>query len=91
MLAAKFWVVLVIYAQCVLVTLFVWQLSWTENVEHHTILGDVVGLRHFENLWRDMIWYWVIVVFSVIQWNVNIVCNLQYRIFFAYFICTALQ
>jgi hypothetical protein len=73
-LATKLWVVLVLYAQGVVLLLFVWQLSWTESTEEsHPILNTIVGLKHFENLWLDTVWNLIIVIFAVIQWNVNLV------------------
>ena len=84
-ISRKLWVSLVLYSQAVLLMLFVWQLSWTNATENrHRILEEIVGLSHFNNLWRSTIWNLLIVVFSVIQWNVNSVCALSfllYRIF----------
>jgi hypothetical protein len=73
-IARKLWVLLVFYSQAVLLMLFVWQLSWTKHAEDEDpTLKDVVGLSHFSNLWKSTIWNLLVVIFSVIQWNVNLV------------------
>ncbi len=72
----KLWIFLVVYSQCVLVLLFVWQLNWTEMFLEHSVWVSIVGLRHFDHLVLDMVWYMVIATFSVIQWKVKKVCLL---------------
>jgi hypothetical protein len=64
----------VVYSECVLVLLFVWQVSWTNGVAND--IASWIGLEKNDGspLWLGLIWQIIIATFSVIQWNVNMVC-----------------
>ncbi|GAM18094.1 hypothetical protein SAMD00019534_012690 [Acytostelium subglobosum LB1] len=73
-LASRFWILLVVYAQAVVVLLYAWQIQPTDSLEDATT--EMIGLVHFEKqrgqaVWFGMIWQVVIVTFSLIQWNLS--------------------
>ncbi|KAL6047282.1 hypothetical protein QOT17_021747, partial [Balamuthia mandrillaris] len=68
-IAMKAWSLLVIYTEGVIVTLYVWQLTWTEKYEGYTT--KLIGLEHFDKAERGLFWHLIILLFSVVQYEVN--------------------
>lgn len=67
-LATRFWVLLVLYCQAVLLALYVWQLPW---LPEDSSLTSLIGFQHFPNVWAGFGWHMAILGFSVAQNELN--------------------
>eukprot|EP01133_Synstelium_polycarpum_P001527 gene1527-1783_t len=70
-MASRLWILLIVYAQSVLLLLYVWQLSWLSSIDNSTT--RLIGVIKYtdEPLFVGLIWHLVIITFTLTQWNVN--------------------
>ena len=69
-LAHKYWILLVVYAETVILALLVWQVSWTEQYDSNTAVV-VIGFEHWSNVFEGLVWHIVILIFSLVQLSIN--------------------
>lgn len=63
----RFWIALVVYAELVVLLLYIWQFHWLRNYTY-----ELIGLRSFPSpTWIGMGWHIVIMLFSILQWHLN--------------------
>ena len=70
-LAKRFWSLLVSYASLAVLVLYLWQLSWSRALcDDGSTVAVVIGLSHWKNLYKDMIYQALMLVFVLIQWRI---------------------
>ena len=70
-IAKRFWSLLVSYSSCALLVLYLWQLDWSRALCDDTLTAPtVIGLAHWRNLYKDMIYQALIFVFTLVQWRI---------------------
>lgn len=71
------WIVLIIYAELAIITIYVWQVTWTRPYDRNSF-PRLLGLTHYSDqdnlLWDEktqtgLIWHLVILAFSLFQHN----------------------
>mmetsp|Transcript_10938 Transcript_10938/g.33528 ORF Transcript_10938/g.33528 Transcript_10938/m.33528 type:complete len:3049 (+) Transcript_10938:220-9366(+) len=76
-LAARSWIVLVFYTELVILTIVVWQVSWTKQFDSVQAV-ELVGLRHYGSfsslqdqkpwgLWGGIFWHLAILFFALLH------------------------
>eukprot|EP01087_Luapelamoeba_hula_P016396 TRINITY_DN5039_c0_g2_i7.p1 TRINITY_DN5039_c0_g2~~TRINITY_DN5039_c0_g2_i7.p1 ORF type:complete len:2374 (+),score=229.13 TRINITY_DN5039_c0_g2_i7:70-7191(+) len=71
-LAMKAWLLLLLYADAVILILYAWQVSepWTRDFKKdYDYSTDLIGLEFYSTVWIGLVWHVIILVFSIFQWE----------------------
>lgn len=65
-IAHHLWIVLVLYTGCVIMIIYLWQITWTEDLDS-TWVAELFGLKHFEHAITGLIVSLTIYLISLVQ------------------------